>query len=190
MYRITGFQSASYPHLTPKLSPQQRVGNESLTIKQTQLLELLDTAQSWLKKIPNWSNNPSENEAFFTFFSTFYAKRHTFLETLTPEEQNQGRIKTSISNFDREFILNTQSFYQIYYPILEQKLNEYKTYLRSQNITTSASLYDEMSKIASWRAPLQTLTKDLIGPAQKSLDDIFTKFQEIKETLLPPRRRS
>jgi hypothetical protein len=173
----------------PFTPQQQRVGNESLTTNQTKLLALLDTAQSWLKKIPNWSGNTIENEAFFTFFSTFFANKQTFEQGLNHEEQDHRRIKQSIRNFNRLFSSHTQSFYRIYHPILEQKLKQYKTDINSKEITTRELLNAEISKIASWREPLQTLGKDLRGPALSSYRDISTTFDEIRQKLLPPRPR-
>ena len=53
MYRTTGFQSASYPNFTPKLSPQQqRVGNNYSTGEQL-LVAFLKTQEAG---IPNLSS--------------------------------------------------------------------------------------------------------------------------------------
>ncbi len=181
MYRTTGFQSASYPNFNPKLSPQQRVGNESLTTNQTELLALLDKAQSWLQKIPNWSNNPSENEAFFNFFSTFYSELEIFKKI--PEQEFNSLIISKLEEFEATLLSKPQGFYKIYHPILEQKLKEYQTDINSKEITTRELLNAEMSKIASWLAPLQNLKKDLVGQASTSHGDIIEKFFKIRDNI-------
>jgi hypothetical protein len=50
MYRTTGFQSASYPNFTPKLSPQQRVG-KALSKEEQALLALLKSNLSRVAKL-------------------------------------------------------------------------------------------------------------------------------------------
>jgi hypothetical protein len=170
----------------PFTPQQQRVGNESLTINQTQLLALLDTAQSWLEKIPNWSNNSSDNEAFFTFFSTFYSELEIF-KKIPEQELNNSLIISKLEEFATTLLSNSQGFYRIYHPILGQRLKEYETYICSETITTLQLLNAEMSKIASWLAPLQNLKKSLIGQAQESHRDINATFDKIRQKFLTPR---
>jgi hypothetical protein len=172
----------------PFTPQQQRVGNESLTTNQKELLALLDTALDWLQQIPELSNNSSDKEAFFTFFSTFYSELEIF-QKIPEQELNNSLIISKLEEFATTLLSNSQGFYRIYHPILGQRLKQYKTDINSKEITTLELLNAERSKIASWLAPLQNLKKGLIGQAEESHLGINATFDEIRQTLLPPRRR-